>query len=135
MSRRGAASTKRFAQSTFVDDVVERSGRVADDVQPADDRAHARAGDVVDRDAQLLEDLEHADVRVAAGAAAAEGQADLRAAGGASLGGRGLRRHGSSRGQGRKEGDREVAREGCLHLATKPIATPAGPRSGAGGRV
>ncbi len=60
---------------------LDLGGGQADGVEPANHRAHARAGDEVDRDPQLLEDPEHPHVGEAAGAAAAEGEADARAAG------------------------------------------------------
>ena len=65
------------------EDLVHFLGRHAGGVERRDDRADARARDVVDGDAQLLEDLEDADVRAAAGSAAREGDADLRAVGAA----------------------------------------------------
>ncbi len=45
-------------------------------IEPAHDRAHARAGDCVDRDVHLLEHADHADVGRAAGTATAQHQPD-----------------------------------------------------------
>ncbi len=63
-----------------LENFLDLRGRHAAGVQAPDDGTHARAGDAIDGDVELLERLEHAHVRDAAGAAAAQDEADLRAA-------------------------------------------------------
>ena len=78
--------TYRLFPPAYMDDLRrEFPRRQAACIQPADDRADARAGDVVDRDVHFFERLEHADMRHAARAAAAQHEADLRPMRGAPL--------------------------------------------------
>ena len=64
------------SQSVFVISVAQLGGRHAGREGAADQTAHAGAGGDVDRNVVLLEPLDHADVRDAAGAAAAERDAN-----------------------------------------------------------
>jgi len=61
----------------FGEELVQLGGVHPGRERAADETAHARAGRSIDRDAMLFEPADHADVREAAGAAAAERDADL----------------------------------------------------------
>ena len=77
------------SQSMPPSSVFDLVRRHAGGIRAADEAAHAGAGDEIDGDAMFFEPAEHADVGEAAGAAAAERDADLRAGCGRS----GLRPH------------------------------------------